>query len=129
MVMHVDAFICDAVTVREGLLHVLGAGIASLTRREFPAPLAVSLALVLSAEDAGTYDVSVDVKLEGSDAVIGNVTGPIVATASSPPGDGVVVPFPAGFAGVRVPGPGKYLFEISVNGTLLRTLWFRVREM
>ena len=125
--MHIDAFICDAVTIREGLLHVLGAGATALTRREFPAPVAIALGVVLSTERAGTYNISVDIKPDGAETPVGNVTG-TVGSAAGDPEDDVVIPFPVGFGGIVIPGPGKYKIEISVDGTLLRTLWFRVRE-
>ncbi|MEO7032519.1 MAG: hypothetical protein ABI548_01705 [Polyangiaceae bacterium] len=127
--MHIDAFICDAITMREGLLHVLGGGITTLTRSEFPTPLAISLAAVLTAEAPGTYEVSVTIKREGSDEEVFKVDGPIRAIGGGTTvEDGVVVPFPVGFIGTRIPAPGKYLIDIAVNGQSLRTLWFRVRE-
>src|ERR1017187_5549749 len=44
--MNVDTcMLCDAVTVREGLLHILGGGITDVQRAEYPAPLGISLAL------------------------------------------------------------------------------------
>lgn len=51
-----SAFICDAATVREGLLHVLGGAITRLWRPALPAPFAVTLAMVLSVSE-GELDV------------------------------------------------------------------------
>src|SRR6185369_17203940 len=91
--MHIDAFICDAVTVREGLLQVLGAGITFLNRKEFPAPVLMSIAATLSAEKDGAYNVSVNVRAEGSDDVLDRVSGAIAGKSVDSPDDGVVIPF------------------------------------
>ena len=45
--MNIDAMLCDAATVREGLLNVLGAGITRLHREQFPAAMGTQLALLL----------------------------------------------------------------------------------
>ena len=127
--MHIDAFICDAVTNREGLLHILGAGITMLTRREFPAPLSMSIAVTLTAEHAGTFNVTANVRADGSDAVLDNVTGIMLAGPVDPPEDGIVLPFTITLGRSTVPAPGKYFVDIFVDGALLRTLWFRVREL
>jgi hypothetical protein len=44
----VAALICDAATVREGLLNVLGAGITRLWRPQLPAPLSIDFATLIS---------------------------------------------------------------------------------
>lgn len=49
--MHVDtAVLCDGATIREGLLHILGAGITRLWRPELPAGLGVSIAMLVDME-------------------------------------------------------------------------------
>lgn len=50
------ALLCDAATVREGLLHVLGAGITRLWRPDLPATFGLALACVLDVapEDTGS---------------------------------------------------------------------------
>jgi|ERR1039458_5537560 hypothetical protein len=49
--MEFDALIiCDAVTVREGLIHILGGGITRLWRATLPAPAAIMVAAVLELE-------------------------------------------------------------------------------
>jgi len=114
--------------MREGLLHVLGAGITLLNRREFPAPLLMNIAVALTADNPGTYNVTVNVRAEGLDAVLDSVVGNIVSRQVGEPDDGVVVPFTISLGQSTVPAPGKYFIDISVDGELLRTLWFRVRE-
>lgn len=45
------AAICDAATVREGLLHILGAGITVFNRPSFPAPFSAHIGILLTAWD------------------------------------------------------------------------------
>lgn len=55
------ALLCDAATVREGLLHVLGGGITRLWRDQLPAPLGVTLALVI---DVAPEDLRIPHEIE-----------------------------------------------------------------
>lgn len=41
------ALLCDAATVREGLINVLGGGVSRVSRPALPAPLGMALALVV----------------------------------------------------------------------------------
>jgi hypothetical protein len=51
--MKIDALIvCDAATVREGLLHILGGGLTRLWRDVLPGPLNVQLALAIEFDEA-----------------------------------------------------------------------------
>lgn len=45
-----SALLCDAASVREGLLHVLGGGLTYGVRPSFPAPFGVYLAVVCETE-------------------------------------------------------------------------------
>lgn len=45
-----SVLVCDAATVREGLLHGLRGGITRLWRSELPAPLGVAVALTIEME-------------------------------------------------------------------------------
>ncbi len=56
------ALLCDAATVREGLLHVLGGGVTKLSRPDYPAPLGVQLAVRVTgewSEASGTHKLEV----------------------------------------------------------------------
>lgn len=44
--------LCDATTVREGLLHLLGGGITRIWREELPAPFGISAAALVSMDQA-----------------------------------------------------------------------------
>lgn len=63
------AILCDAATVREGLLHVLGGGVTRVWRTELPAPFAVDLAMILTTAPAADVQVAdVHATLFGPDA-------------------------------------------------------------
>ena len=54
--MDIEALLCDAVTVRENLLHVLGGGLGQIWRESYPAPLGAELALLLTLHPSETAD-------------------------------------------------------------------------
>lgn len=59
-----SAMLCDAATVREGLLHILGGGITRLWRGTLPAPMNVVLAVQLrmsQAEEELPHEVRADI--------------------------------------------------------------------
>lgn len=62
------AFLCDAASIRETLLNVLGAGITQFKRHELPAPALVTYAAMVEASpgDAGrTFELKVGVYAPG----------------------------------------------------------------
>lgn len=69
--------LADYATVREGLLHVLGAGITRLAREPLPARLDVSLALVLQTSDEADLLAGHNVK--------------VTIVESSPEGEGQMI--------------------------------------
>ena len=50
------AIICDAASVREGLLHVLGGGITRIWRQDLPAALGVALAVIVDLPPDVMFD-------------------------------------------------------------------------
>ena len=69
--------LCDAATVREGLLHILGGGITRLNRPSFPAPLGAALALQISVHPT---EASVSHRVE---AIIQGEDGSQIAKATA----------------------------------------------
>lgn len=135
--MRVDtALLCDWVTVREGLLNILGGGITRLWRDEYPAPLGAALALrvvlhptetktehefqlLLLGEDGATvadllgkFGVGVDED--------GNVVGlqPGGEITSLQPGEEVAIAIPITIVAstIGIPSPGAYSFELLIDG-------------
>lgn len=71
------AMVCDAVTVRDGLLHILGGGIGRVARLGFPAPLdnEVALRLTMTPDEVkAQHKIEIRV-LTGTGALASTVTG------------------------------------------------------
>jgi len=132
--MKVDcALLCDAVTIREGLLHVLGGGITRAARPTFPAPLGLALALrilihptetgsqhsgkvVLQSQD-GENLVSLDFLFEADPAGLSEVL----------PGELLSLPLALPLQGVGVPRAGGYSFEILLDGSHHASIPFQMQ--
>jgi Family of unknown function (DUF6941) len=135
--MQVDtALLCDAATVREGLLNVLGGGITSAYRPEFPAPLEMELAIRLKMHPTEIQNAhKVEILLQDEDgnqvtrAEIGFQPTEEAHQAVLPPGEEVPIPITWDFpARPAIPHPGRYSFEILVDGTHRATVPFTAIE-
>jgi len=112
--------LCDAATVREGLLHIVGGRVAEIRANSFPtrvASLAVALRLVFDREDAErAHTVIVTVRREGGELLPGQ--GRIEFTVQQPPElrdqeAAIAVPFVLN--GVGLDEEGTFLVEISYD--------------
>lgn len=121
--MRIDcALLCDFVTVREGLLHILGGGVSRLSRPEFPAPIGVGMAVrvvlhpteadrthhlegrLLAEDGAPVASFAVDFSVEL------DATQPIRA------GEMIPVAVPVLMHDRTLPAPGAYSFELLIDG-------------
>ncbi len=124
------ALLCDAATVREGLLHVLGGGITRLHRAEFPAPMQVTLVaqVVLTPSEVGfPHDVTAIIQTEDGDVVV-QANGHLEPGEPNPllePGESVILPLVINLTNVVVPAPGGYSIEISVDEVHQTSITFR----
>lgn len=120
--MKIDtAFLCDAATVREGLLNVLGGGITRAGRSEFPGPLSLTLALriLVHPTEAGSPHKLV-ILLQGEDGQEAARVD-IEFGANDPgtlePGEQFSLPLPIPMPPqVQLPAPGRYSFELLIDG-------------
>ena len=90
------ALLCDAATVREGLLHVLGGAITRVWSPGLPAPLGVALAAVIELaqeETAVPHELQVEV-FDPDGTLIGMVMGGFQTAPNErlEPGEHVLVP-------------------------------------
>jgi hypothetical protein len=90
------ALLCDAATVREGLLHVLGGAITRVWSPALPAPLRVALAAVIELaqeETALPHELQVEV-FDPDGTLIGMVMGGFQTAPNErlEPGEHVLVP-------------------------------------
>lgn len=120
--MRIDcALLCDAVSVREGLLHILGGGVTRAGRTEFPGPLGLCLALrVLIHPTEAEKPHQLQVKLLNADGqpVAGvDVEFGLEDTGALEPGEHASLPIPLVFPPeVQLPEPGTYSFELLIDG-------------
>lgn len=127
--MQVEALLCDAATVREGLLHVLGGGITRIWRPQFPAPLNVDLALVLTlvpAEAQERHRLRVLV-LTADGTQLAETRAEFGLGALPPnlqPGERLIAPVVLPLRPVQLPGPGTYSVEVLIDGQLQRSFTF-----
>ena len=125
-----SALLCDAATVREGLLHILGGGITRLHRGEFPAPMQVTLVaqVVLTPNEIGfPHDVTAIIATEDGEVVV-QATGHLEPGEPNPllePGESVILPFVINLSNVVVPAPGGYSIEVLVDDVHQTSLTFR----
>ena len=125
-----SALLCDAATVREGLLHILGGGITRLHRAEFPAPMQVTLVaqvVLTPTEIQFAHDVAALIQTEDGDIVV-QANGHLDAGDPTPmlePGESVILPLVINLHGVVVPRPGGYSIEVSVDDVHQTSLTFR----
>lgn len=122
--MRVDtALLCDAVTVREGLLHILGGGINRINRPQYPAPLGAALALrILLHRTELDRQHSLEVVLAGED---GQMIAKVDAQFQVPrdkvvdlrPNEEVSVNVPIGIQGLLIPREGAYAFDLLIDNT------------
>lgn len=124
------ALLCDAATVREGLLHILGGGITRLHRSEFPAPMQVTLVaqvVLTPTEIQFGHDVVAMIQTEDGDLVV-QANGHLEAGEPNPllePGESVILPLVINLGNAVVPVPGGYSIEISVDEVHQTSLTFR----
>lgn len=118
--MRVDcALLCDAVTVRDGLLHILGGGITRLHRPSFPTHLGVSLALrVMVHPTESDREHQIETRLLAEDgAELGRVEIGFGITAQDVrPGEELSAPFAIPLIPVALPSEGSYSFELLIDG-------------
>ncbi len=124
--MQVDAVLCDAASVREGLLFVMSGGITRARRSAFPAKFHGAIAMMVTvskAEARRDIGLSVSFGRKKRDLeVLGEGTSRIAFGDLGRFGRGepVVVPLALDVE-AEFPEPGRYQFVVKV-GSIVRTL-------
>lgn len=126
--MELDVFLCDFASVREGLLHVLGAGITRLGRPQYPAPMGISLAGILRlrpSEAEEMHRLRIVVRDEDGKKVaeLGGEFG-IAPGQGLKPGEMLAMPIVLPLQGVAIPRPGTYGVDVLLDSLNVRSLSF-----
>ncbi len=119
--MRVDcALLCDAVTIRDGLLHILGGGVTRLNRPDFPAPLGVAVALrVMVHPTEADRQHTVEARLlaeDGEQIGMAEVAFEIAPSGEERPGEELAVAAGLALQMVILPNAGAYSFELLIDG-------------
>jgi hypothetical protein len=123
------AVLCDAASVREGLLHVLGAGISNTTFGEFPSrlPMTFAFRVVLEPRELRPrHALSIRLVDPVGDAVYGRLqlTFEVEDPAAAREESALATPVPLG--AFEVPGPGRYLIEADFDKQRVGTFPLRI---
>lgn len=117
----ISGLLCDAASVREGLLHVLGAGITRLWRPVVPASLNVMLAAV-ARMDEGDLDRPHEITFEirATDGLVGQGVGALQIARPDrlEAGERVIVPFIYDLRNVATPFRGRHTISLSADDVL-----------
>ena len=127
--MDVDAFLCDAASVREGLLHVLGAGVTRIWREQYPAPLLIQLAMMITlrpieAKQPRKLVVLIQDLDGGKVAELSCEFGLTQTPEGLSPGEAMIVPLVFDLRNLSVERAGSYSLEIMIDGKLTRSMSF-----
>lgn len=122
------ALLCEAASVREGLLNVLGAGVTALHRNAYPAPLNLTVALVFEVNGADEgqsqkFRISIE-KVEGGQ--IAYIEGGWDADSLTiDRGASAFAPIAIKLDQVSVPEPGSYIARFEIDGGDSRLIRFQ----
>ncbi len=132
--MRIDcALLCDAATVREGLLHILGGGITRLGRPEYPSPLGTALAVRVmvhptEADRSHQFEarlLSEDGEEVGSVQINFELSQPHAALR---PGEELSVALPLSLHALGLPRAGAYSFELLIDAVHHASVGFVAEE-
>ena len=125
--------LCDAATVREGLLHVLGGGISAMGRTDFPSTMQASLAVIVHlhpTELEAPHVLRVLVQnADGQDVAHLDVTIDATQLKSEFPTRDIVQPIVIPLQNVTLPGPGDYSVEVLIDGIHQESVPFAVSSV
>jgi uncharacterized protein DUF6941 len=122
------AVLCDAATVREGLLHIIGAGVVGTTAQSFPHYLHVTFAfraILESREVRDAHELRVAVRDAQNDVEVAQ-TGVTFTRGPDTGAPETALVFPVSLEGVEIPRTGLYLVDASLDATHVASIPFRV---
>lgn len=127
------AMLCDAVTIRENLFHILGGGVTFVTRTDYPGPLNCQLALrVQMHRTEADRSHPIEVIVQGDDGqelakVVGAFSPNQDVLATMEPGEELFTCIGIPLAQTPLPGPGHYSVEILIDGVHSKSVSFVAR--
>ncbi|MFK4760284.1 DUF6941 family protein [Microbacterium sp. ZW T5_45] len=129
--MHVSSLIlCDAATVREGLINVIGGGLTYIRRPSYPAPLVCDIALTISHRGSADIGLKVVLRKDGEPQPLSEfeLEGVAEASPEMPRNAYTSTSFAIDARALAIPGPGDYTFTATVKGGKGMTVSFGAQE-
>lgn len=127
------ATLADTANVREGMINVLSAGISEMWRKDFPAPFAVTLPLLIEISEQDKFEVlTVRAQLflhkaDGNDQQIASMEAQI--RRQGDPGPLANVPSVLTWGNTLLPEPGSYYVRVNVGDALWTDIPFRAHQL
>lgn len=114
------AIICDAASVREGLLHMLGGGITRIWRQDLPAALGVALAVIVDLPPEVMFDpheVTVAFVRDDDNEQLNEIKGAfqVGPELRLEPGEHQLIPMVFDLHGALVDRYGAFTFHIAID--------------
>ena len=125
--MRIDlALLCEAVTIRDGLFHILGGGITRISAENFPTPINGIMALrviIEQGEAQGRHELKLMVQgPDGEELGTYNLDFGVNSPEQSGNTAEVVVPLSLPLHSVNLPAPGAYSVEVMLDGAIERSI-------
>jgi hypothetical protein len=122
------ALLCDAATVREGLLNVLGGGVTRVNASMYPFQYTGALALIFTAhptEARQGHNFQVLLQSEDGKRLV-ELGGQMQATPSphAEVGEEMIIPVVLNFV-VALPAAGRFSYEVLIDGIHQVTVPFK----
>ena len=120
--------LCDAASVREGLLNVLSAGVTTLSVQDLPSnlPLIFAVRLVLEPREVkSSHTIRVELSTD-QDATIATLEVLFQVADKLPPTEEVALSAPVSLAPFQISHGGRYLLKASFDERVLGTYPLKV---
>jgi hypothetical protein len=126
--------LCDAVSTRENVLNILGAGISRLSRASFPAPFYAEFAIqiqVFPEAEPSMKEVVFQVRgVEGEDVGIPELRFEVaIPSETHAPGASELIPFQLDARDLGLPHAGTYEATVQVDSKVLNRITFVAVQM
>ena len=112
------AMLCEAATVRDGLLYILGGGVSTYTVAQYPTPLGVSLAVLIELDylDQGEPHGFRITLLDAEACELGRAEGEFATMVELDLNVVATLPAAIPLAGMTLPAPGNYEIRLEIDG-------------
>jgi hypothetical protein len=123
--------LCNAASVHEGLLFVMGGGITGMIPPQYPAPIPVTVAFIVLADELDfpeKHNLRVTV-VDENEREVGFGMGEFEPLGFLDTGEVSVLPGALPLSGIALPGAGDYEVRITIDGLIMARLPLRATPL